>query len=185
MLDASTEWLDRARTKAVTAGVHLRLVQARLEDLASCDVGQYDAVLCHALLMYVADPEGLLIALRSAAREHAVLSLLDKNRDGLALRPALGGDFIEAQRLLTERTSKGRLGVENRAHSIDEWREMLTAADWQLEEWSGIRLFSDFVPDDLGPEEYAALLALERSAGTRDPYRQVARLVHFIASAGA
>ena len=107
-----------------------------------------------------------------------MLSLLEKNRDGIALRPGLQGDYVEARRLLTERQSVGRLGVENRAFAISEWLAMLDEAGWKRDDWVGIRLFSDHAPDDLSADAYAALVALERAAGATHSYRQVSRLVH-------
>jgi S-adenosylmethionine-dependent methyltransferase len=115
--------------------------------------------------------------------EGGVLSLLEKNRDALALRPGLEGDYGEARRLLVERQSVGRLGIENRAYSVDEWRSMLGASGWNPRDWVGIRLFSDLAPDELDSSAYQSLLDLERSAGSVEPYRRVSRLIHLIATA--
>lgn len=183
VVDQSAEWLEHARVKADAAGVRLRLVNIGLDSLTDAGLGPFDTILCHAVLMYVEDPAAILRALRSVAAPGAVFSLLEKNRDGIALRPGLQGDYAEAHRLLTERDSVGRLGVENRAQSVDEWLAMLRQTDWSADDWVGIRLFSDFAPDDLDADAYGALLDLERAAGAIDPYRQVSRLVHFIAHA--
>lgn len=74
------------------------------------------------------EPASALRTLRSVAVPGAVLSLLEKNRDGLTLRPGLQGDYAEALRLLTERDSIGRLGVRNRAFDVAEWLAMLDQA---------------------------------------------------------
>ncbi len=183
VVDQSADWLEHARSKADAAGVELALVNIGLESLADAGLEPFDAILSHAVLMYVEDPAVVLRTLRSVATLGAVLSLLEKNRDGIALRPGLQGDYAEAQRLLTERDSVGRLGVENRAYAVSEWLAMLTDAGWEPIDWVGIRLFSDHVPDDLGAKGYASLLDLERAAGAIDPYRQISRLVHFVARA--
>ena len=47
---------------------------------------------------------------------------------------------------------------------------------------SGVRLFSDGAAEDLAPDAFEALLALDRDAGRRDPYRGVSRLVHLHAT---
>lgn len=183
LVDQSADWLQRARWKAESAGVELDLVNVGLESLTAGSVGPFDAILCHAVLMYVDEPAALLRTLRSVAASGAVLSLLEKNRDGICLRPGLEGDYAEARRLLTERHSTGRLGVENRAYAIDEWLAILRGAGWSPDDWVGIRLFSDHAPDDLSADAYASLLELERAAGAIDPYRQISRLVHFVARA--
>lgn len=183
VVDQSADWLEHARSKADAAGVSLRLVNIGLESLTDAGLESFDAILCHAVLMYVEDPVSVLRTLRSLALPGAVLSLLEKNRDGIALRPGLQGDYAEARRLLTERDSVGRLGVENRAYTVPEWSAMLRDAGWTPDDWVGIRLFSDHAPDTLDADAYAALLDLECAAGAMDPYRQVSRLVHFVARA--
>ena len=183
IVDQSADWLEHARPKADAAGVDLDLVNIGLESLTDAGLEPFDAILCHAVLMYIDDPAVVLRTLRSVAAPGAVLSLLEKNRDGIALRPGLQGDYAEARRLLTERDSVGRLGVGNRAYAVSEWLAMLAAAGWSPDEWVGIRLFSDHAPDGLGTDAYTALLKLERDAGAIDPYRQISRLVHFVARA--
>jgi hypothetical protein len=116
-------------------------------------------------------------------RDDGQLSLLEKNQDAIALRPGLQGDYREAHRLLHERQSKGRLGIENRAHTIEEWETMLDQTGWTLVDWVGARLFSDTAPESLSDNEFDALLALERDAGTVGSYRRVSRLVHVWARA--
>jgi hypothetical protein len=65
----------------------------------------FDAILCHAVLMYVEKPATCLGDLRSLANRGAILSLLEKNKDGIALRPGLSGDYREAKRLLDDAVS--------------------------------------------------------------------------------
>jgi 2-polyprenyl-3-methyl-5-hydroxy-6-metoxy-1,4-benzoquinol methylase len=183
VLDQSAEWLDRARSSAAAAEVEVDLVNLSLDALADADLGSFDAILCHAVLMYVEASMEALASLRAMAAPGAVLSLLEKNRDGIALRPGLRGDYAEAHRLLTERESIRGLGVANRAYSVGEWLAILRETGWSVEDWAGVRLFSDMAPDDLDADAYAALLDLERAAGMKDPHRQVSRLVHIMARA--
>jgi S-adenosylmethionine-dependent methyltransferase len=183
LLDASSEWLDHARGKADRASVHLRLVKGKVEDAPGLLEPGFDAILCHTVLLYAEDPTACLRGLHSLANEATILSLLEKNRDGIALRPGMQGDYREARRLLEEAVSMGRLGIENRAYTVAEWEGMLAATGWRLLDWAGVRLFSDTAPDDLIDEDFNALLDLEQDAGVRDPYRRIARLVHLVARA--
>jgi S-adenosylmethionine-dependent methyltransferase len=183
LLDASPEWLEAARGEAARSGTALQCVLGSVEDASELIEPSFDAILCHAVLMYVDDPEQGLHALRSVASPGALLSLLEKNRDGIALRPGLEGEYREARRLLVEAVSTGRLGIPNRARSVREWQALLSATGWSVLDWAGVRLFSDTAPDDLREDVFEALLDLERSAGTIEPYRSVARLVHVLARA--
>jgi SAM-dependent methyltransferase len=172
-----------AGQRVAEAGIDVRTVSGSIDDIAARAPGSYDGICCHAVLMYLDDPEAALRALRSQARPGAVLSLLEKNRDGLALRPGLRGDFEEARRVLDSPISTGNLGIPNRARTADEWYQLLSATGWSARSWVGIRLFSDLAPDDLPPERFQQLVTLEREAGRRDPYRSVARLIHIEATA--
>jgi SAM-dependent methyltransferase len=183
LLDQSAEWLELARTRALAARVSLDLIQLEIEKAAELDSEPFDAILCHAVLMFTNDPLSALHALRAAARDGAVLSLLEKNGDALALGPGLAGDYAEARRLLVERVSAGQLGIENRAYGVDDWRSMLATSGWELGDWVGIRLFSEQAPDELDPASYTTLLDLERAAGQLRPYRDLARLIHISATA--
>jgi ubiquinone/menaquinone biosynthesis C-methylase UbiE len=183
LLDPSEGMLRVAAERIETARVDLAVIRGAIEDLPRLTQGGFDAVCCHAVLMYVGDPEGSLNVLRSVARDGAVLSLLEKNRDGLAMRPGLRGDYEEALRVLDDPIAAGNLGIPNRSRPVDEWRRMLGAAGWQFDSAVGIRLFSDAADDDLSDRAFQRLLRLEREAGRRDQYRAVARLIHMSATA--
>ncbi len=183
VLDPSTAMLDLAGRHAADAGVELRLVPGGVEMLAELAPGPFDAICCHAVLLYLDDPGAHLAALRGVVAAGATLSLLEKNRLALAMRPGLRGDYAEAIRVLDDPVATGNLGIENRSRSVDEWTELLEQTGWRLDSWVGIRLFSDLAPDDLDPVAYWQLLTLEREAGRREPYRSAARLVHLSATA--
>ncbi len=183
LLDSSEGMLRVARERIETAGVELTVTLGAIDDIPRLTTAGFDAICCHAVLMYVDDAAGSLKVLRSAAREGAVLSLLEKNRDGLAVRPGLRGDYAEALRVLDDPIAAGNLGIPNRSRSMDEWRVLLDAAGWRSDTAVGIRLFSDLADDDLPDEAFEQLLRLEREAGRRDPYRAIARLIHVGATA--
>ena len=69
VLDQSTEWLDRARSSATAAEVEVHLVNLSLDALADADLGPFDAILCHAVLMYVEAPKEAVASLRSVAAD--------------------------------------------------------------------------------------------------------------------
>jgi SAM-dependent methyltransferase len=183
LLDPSIGMLSVARERIGEVSADLRTIEGSIADAPSLATGPYDAICCHAVLMYVDDVSGSLSVLRSMARDGAVLSLLEKNREASALRPGLWGDFEEALRVLDDPVATGNLGIANRARSIGEWRELLAAGGWSLDSYVGIRLFSDVAEDELSPDRYEQLLRLEREAGRRDPYRSMSRLLHAIATA--
>lgn len=183
LLDPSEGMLRVALERIETARVDLVVARGAIDDVSRLTEGGFDAICCHAVLMYVDDPGASLNALRSVARAGAVLSLLEKNRDGLAMRPGLRGDYEEALRVLDDPIAAGNLGIPNRSRSGEEWRRILESAGWRFDSAVGIRLFSDAADDALPDGAFGHLLRLEREAGRRDPYRAVARLIHMSATA--
>jgi S-adenosylmethionine-dependent methyltransferase len=183
VLDPSPAMLDLARRHASEAAVDVRVVEGGVERIDELAPGPFDAICCHAVLMYLDDPAGHLVTMRGAAAPGATLSLLEKNRSALAMRPGLRGDYAEALRVLADPVASGNLGIPNRSRSVEEWNGLLTDAGWRLGSWVGIRLFSDLAPDVLSDQAYKDLLVLERSAGEREPYRSAARLIHLSATA--
>jgi S-adenosylmethionine-dependent methyltransferase len=183
VLDRSAEWLEMAGRRALEAGVEVRRVVGEAAGAPGLLEERFDAVLCHTVLIYEPDPVRTLRALRAVAAPGAVLSSLEKNRDGLAMRPGLAGEHAEARRVLDDPMAAGRLGIVNRAYTAGELRGFLLRAGWRAESWAGVRLFGDAAPDGLEPAEYERLIDLEREAGRRDPYRRVSRLIHVLARA--
>jgi S-adenosylmethionine-dependent methyltransferase len=183
LVDASEGMLRVAHERIEAAKVKLTVIPGAIDDAPRLTRGTFDAICCHAVLMYVDDPEGSLKVLRSIARDGAVMSLLEKNRDGLAMRPGLRGEYEEALRVLDDPIAAGNLGIANRSRSLEEWRGLLDAAGWRFDSAVGIRLFSDLADDDLPDEEFEQLLRLERDAGRHASYRGVARLIHIGATA--
>jgi SAM-dependent methyltransferase len=183
LLDASEGMLRVAHDRIGAAGVELAVVTGAIDAAPRLTRGPFDAICCHAVLMYVDDPGASLKVLRSIAHDGAVLSLLEKNRDGLAIRPGIRGDYEEATRVLDDPVAAGNLGIPNRSRSIDEWRDLLDAAGWRFDSAAGIRLFSDQADDDLSEEKFEQLLELEREAGRRHQFRAIARLIHISATA--
>jgi len=183
MLEPSDGMLDVTRRRIASLGAEVEVVQGGVEDVAELVRGPFEAICCHAVLLYLDDPAAHLRALRAVAAPGAVLSLLEKNRLALSMRPGLRGEYAEAIRVLDDPVASGNLGIPNRSRSVQEWTDLLTATGWRVDSWVGIRLFSDLAADDLSAERFDELVRLEREAGRREPYRSVARLVHISATA--
>jgi SAM-dependent methyltransferase len=175
--------LEVARERIAASDVDVDVIQAGVDEVAEHAPGPFDAICCHAVLLYLDDPFAPLDALHDIARPRAILSLLEKNGSALAMRPGIKGDYREALRLLDDPVSSGNLRIANVARPPDGWMRMLQSAGWHLDSWVGIRGFSDFPPDDLSEDAFDDLLRLERESGRREPYRSVARLFHMSARA--
>ncbi len=142
--------------------------------------GSFDVVLCHGVLMYVAEPDPMLAGLARMLAPGGLLSLLVRNADALAMRPGLAGDFGAALAAFDTPTYTDHLGLTVRADRLDALRSTLAGIAAPLHAWYGVRVFTDGVGDgvELPAAELERVLALEDRAGRTDPYRGIAALLH-------
>nr|WP_240929844.1 methyltransferase domain-containing protein [Streptomyces coryli] len=148
----------------------------------------FDVVLCHGVLMYFADPGPLLNQIAQVAKPGATISLLVRNGDALAMRPALLGDWPAAEAAFTADTYLNRIGARARADHLADLRSTLAARRLPIRQWYGVRVFTDALPSDEplpAAEILEPMLRAEERAGRTDPYRRVAALLHVIATKDA
>jgi S-adenosylmethionine-dependent methyltransferase len=188
-LDASARLLDdfRATLEAEPAevGDRVRLIQgeaAAVDDLFP--PSSFDAVLCQGVLMYFADPGPLLDAIARVTVPGAVVSLLVRNGDALAMRPGLLGDWDGVGVAFDGGSYRNRIGVDARADRLADLTAALAARQLPVRQWYGVRVFTDTAASDAplpDPATLDAILRHEERAGRTDPYRHVAALLHLIA----
>lgn len=189
-LDASPDLLARLDADLAAAPPEVRervrTVRGDAEDAARLfPAGGFDTVLCHGVLMYFDDPLPLLRAIRTVTAPGATVSLLVRNADALAMRPAQLGDWATATAAFDTDRYHNRLGVPAaRADHLAALTATLTGLDLPVREWFGVRVFTDLAADDAPlPDDgtLRTLLDCEDRAGRTDPYRAVAPLLHVIA----
>ncbi|MET8676453.1 methyltransferase domain-containing protein [Streptomyces sp. NPDC004647] len=143
--------------------------------------GSFDVVLCHGVLMYIAEPDPLLAGLARVLAPGGLMSLLVRNADALAMRPGLAGDWDTALAAFDSPVYTNRIGLEVRADRLSALTATLAGIGAPLHAWYGVRVFSDAAADDEPPPPPHVLermLAAEDRAGRTDPYRAVAALLH-------
>jgi S-adenosylmethionine-dependent methyltransferase len=182
-LDLSPELLARfeAALAAEPAPVRARvqLVHGAGEHAEILTPGPFDVVLCHGVLMYLDDLAPLLHALTRVAADQAILSLLVRNGLAPAMRDGLRGRSRAALAAFDCRDYVNRLGLPAHAHTPTDLDHVLRPLGWVPQRWYGVQVFCDHRDEQTPPaEELTPLLAAEREAGCRDPYRQVAALLH-------
>jgi len=142
----------------------------------------YDLVCCHGVAMYLPSLEDTVRALVRACRPRGRVSLLTRNRSGIALRAGMRGEWAAALEGFDARSYDNRLGIESvRADEPSEVRAALAAAGAICTAWYGVRLFTDHWGQEPPGNDFTQLLAAEEEAGRRDPYRALAALTHTIA----
>jgi SAM-dependent methyltransferase len=188
-LDSSATLLDDLHGALVAekpeVRQRVRLVEAAAENVTALfPPSSFDAVLCHGVLMYFSDPTPVLTAIAEVVAPGGIVSLLVRNGDALAMRPGLLGDWKTAQQEFDATLYVNRIGVAARADRLDDLTASLARQQLGVHAWYGVRVFTDTAPSDASvpdAEELADLLACEERAGSTDPYRRVAALLHVLA----
>jgi S-adenosylmethionine-dependent methyltransferase len=159
----------------------VELVQSSGEEAPEVLHARFGVVLCHGVVMYLDEPGPLLDALVQLAEPRGVVSIVAKNVEALAVRPALDGDWGTALRMFDSERQVNGLGLETRGDSVSGLSAALAQRGVEAIRWYGVRLFTDgWTPDRPADDPEDAVLAVELEASRRDPYRRLSRLFHLI-----
>ena len=186
IVDPSPTMLERAEAllgkESAEVARRVQLVQASAEEAPGVlGDGRYAGVLCHGVIMYVDDPRPFVAALADLAQPGAVVSLVAKNADNLAVRPALEGNWAEALVSFDAARQINGLGVDTRGDSLEGLTQMLADVGVERVAWYGVRLFTDgWAPNRPANDPESTVLAVELEASRRDPYRLMSRLFHLV-----
>ncbi len=188
-IDLSDVLLGEARRAAAdeTGDVRRRLTFEVGDLLALPDrhMEHYDLVCCHGVAMYLPSLSGTVQALAGSTRRGGLISLLTRNRAGLAMRAGMRGEWTESLEAFDARTYENRLGIRAvRSDEPSEVRAALHAVGATTVAWYGVRLFTDHWGREPLDDDFPAILAAEEEAGWRDPFRSLAALTHTIARLG-
>ena len=111
----------------------------------------------------------------------ALVSIVAKNVNVMAMRPALAGDWMTALETFDAGHQINGLGVSTRGDRVEELSRMLQTRHVDPIAWYGVRLFTDgWAPDRSPTDPEDLVLAVELEASRRDPYRQLSRLFHLL-----
>ncbi|WP_217131523.1 class I SAM-dependent methyltransferase [Streptomyces sp. AC558_RSS880] len=148
------------------------------------DDASFDAVVCHGVVMYLADSVAPIAHLARLVADGGILSVLTKNQLAVGVREALSGDYASARAQIEsgQAASVGNLGITTRGDTPDHLDDLARANELTPLPWQGVRIFHDHRTDwKPTEEEYQAALETEWAASSRSPYRELGRLVHAVA----
>ena len=178
LLDVAQSTL-RAESAEVQSRTEFRV--GDLFELAASASERFDIVCCHGVVMYLPSLRDAVAALADVVAPEGVLSVLSRNRAGIAMRAGMTGDWQGALDGFEARTYGNRLGIRDvRADDPDDVAEAFRDAGVEPTAWYGVRLFTDHWGDVDPPDELDGVMEAEDQAGRRDPYRRVAALTHTI-----
>ncbi|CAG0911288.1 unnamed protein product, partial [Cyprideis torosa] len=146
----------------------------------SSNLGQFDLVLFHAVLEWLADPQDTLQKLLGFVRPGGHLSLLFYNKQALIMRHLTLGNFHYVEKNYLSGIGKRTLTPLS-PQVPDDVRGWFS--EWGYEEccYSGVRCFHDFMQaKEQARCDDADILRLELMHSQKSPYRELARYIHLL-----
>lgn len=143
LVEPALSMLETAQQRFTEAQCQATFIHADWQTFAEQEHGQYDLVLCHAVLEWLAEPGDILAALHRLTATDGWLSLAFYNKDGLILQNLIKGNL----RKLSQERFTGDAGGLTPQQPLDP-RELATQVEpfWHIQQRSGIRVFHDYMP---------------------------------------
>jgi S-adenosylmethionine-dependent methyltransferase len=186
LADPSREMLDHAQTAIDDGdlGSWVSVVHAPIQRLGSLLDQQFDVIVCHAVLEWLADPQSALDELVSLLELDGELSLLFYNRNARLLKLILSGAFEEALRECDSEPSPR--GSERGAIPLAEAtvRAWLAELGLGVRSKAAIRIFHDHLTDGaLSSERLGELLSVEKALRDKEPFASLGQHIHLVCAA--
>ncbi|MDY7219234.1 methyltransferase domain-containing protein [Denitrificimonas sp. JX-1] len=154
LVEPALSMLETAQNSFANAQCQATFIQADWQTFTQQNQQQYDLVLCHAVLEWLAETKTILSALQQLTAADGWLSLAFYNKDGLILQNLIKGNL----RKLNQQRFTGDAGGLTPQQPLDP-RELADQVEplWYIRQRSGIRVFHDYMPPQfrqkIAPEE--------------------------------
>ena len=189
LLDNSEPMLAVARREADSRVLKGRISfsQGDAEHLSGLfESHSFDAVVCHNMLEYMPEPFAVLRGLAQMLRkdDHALLSLLVRNRWGEVLKSAVKDNSLELATvaLQSETVLDSLYGQPVRVFDPVDLRSMVEKAGLEVAAERGVRVLVDCLCCDGSTEaDYRRMLEFELLLGGQPQFAAVARYIQIIA----
>ncbi|WP_022961337.1 methyltransferase domain-containing protein [Halopseudomonas pelagia] len=178
LCEPSIEMLEAARAHldALPSAYPVEYLQLPLQALPARGE-QYDLVICHAVLEWLADPAAALKALQQLCLPSGALSLAFYNRDALVYKNLIKGQFrkLEKNQLAgSKRSLTPQQPLDPR--EVQQW---INQAGLTTHKLSGIRVFYDYMPVEFQAQATEAQIIEAELQYSRHPaYAALGRYLH-------
>ena len=180
--DLSQQMLEAAQKRAAEAGLLDKITwyQQPYQTLKDQDLGQFDLVMSHALIEWLAEPERLIADLQRYLAPQGLLSLTFYNQNALVYRNLIRGNFNVLQGEFSAHPKSLTPGEPLQPDAVQQWVEQ---AGLVTDYSAGIRVFHDYVTTQRGGHEDAsAVIEMELHHSVQEPFKWLGRYIHFICS---
>jgi S-adenosylmethionine-dependent methyltransferase len=179
--DIAADMVETARERHQQAQLsdHYSYLCASLQQLPELLQGeQFDVVLCHAVLEWLAEPADALPILKRFLKPQGKLSLMFYNRDAKLMANMIFGnfDYVEADLKVKKRV---RMSPQQPIAPADMTR-WLVEHQLEVEQRTGVRCFHDYLREpEQGKQHFEQLLRLEMQYNQQQPFAALGRYQHW------
>ncbi|VUD59611.1 tRNA 5-carboxymethoxyuridine methyltransferase [Thalassocella blandensis] len=181
LCDISQEMLNLAEQNRQQHSIqNVQLVHSALQDIHQHTETQFDLVLCHAVLEWLAEPHLALEHLLKLLKSNGILSLMFYNTNSIILKNALRTNY---QKILDDdyHGYRGSLTPINPLQS-EQVLSWCNEAELEILCHSGVRVFYDYRMDPATRDlEREKLLQAELKFSQIEPFRSLGRYIHILA----
>jgi len=141
-----------------------------------------DLILMHAILEWLADPMETLEIVSERVKIGGYLSLLFFNRHGFIYRNVMHGTWRFDYILDEAWIGKGKKLTPPYPQEPEKLTSWLNAKGFEVIKHTGIRVFYDYLPDEIMLQsDLDKLLELERKYCRKETFRNMGRYIHVLA----
>ncbi|BCN92297.1 tRNA 5-carboxymethoxyuridine methyltransferase [Thiomicrorhabdus immobilis] len=181
LCDLSHQMLRRAKQNFADHQLKATFIEGPAQEVA-VGLPQFDVVLFHAVLEWLAQPKETLQAVANKVKPGGSLSLLFYNRNSVVIRNTLKGAWRLPGLLTDDYMGKGKKLTPPNPQIPEEVCQWLEDWGFEIEVHTGIRVFHDYMtPEALQQTNLDELMALEYRYCREPTYRNMARYIHILA----
>ncbi|MDK2596383.1 methyltransferase domain-containing protein [Pseudoalteromonas obscura] len=180
LLDVSAQMLAIAKERAEARNISsLSLINAPLQELAELNLGQFDLVLCHAVLEWIVEQKTAVTILNKCLKPDGILSLMYFNKSAQRLANMVYGNFDYVSNGLQVKQKVGLSPNQPlESEHVDSWLAELCLRTLNK---TGVRCFHDYLREtNKADEQFDELLALELKYNRAEPYASIGRYTHLL-----
>ena len=182
LCDLSAEMLELGRQQIEEKGLseRIRLIHCPIQALDQHVEGEFDLILCHAVLEWLSEPRQTLLSLLGFLAPGGILSLLFYNRHALLFQSLVVGNFDYIRAGLTKKR-KQKLTPEN-PQLPEEVYDWLQRGGLKLIGKTGVRVIHDYMRHKQAQHEhFDDLLQMEQRYCREEPFVALGRYIHVMA----
>lgn len=158
----------------------VEILHKPVQELNEQELGQFDLVLFHAVLEWLAEPEETLQQLTHLIKPGGHLSLMFYNRDALVFRNLIRGNWRKAE----SDNLKGDEGGLTPYHPLTLEEVQGWLENWQFNVLScaGVRVIYDYMDRNIRDKRpIEEIVRIELKYAQHEPYLHMGRYLHLIA----